>query len=165
MARVIRSGEAALLLEEAGHGEEASPLVRSMIEHAIGLSWLVDSRGDAVQALRRAHGYEMSRFERSQALGWSVDEQLQERLRQAVEVETDEHTRSLDRLLHVAEQAKEYGLGMLLQAWMVETWTSHASLTSARAYYDHPADPQSGREEIRLFDAPLHPHRDVRGTG
>jgi hypothetical protein len=54
MARLVRTGEAALLCDEYEYGEEASPLIRSMLEHAIGLWWLVDQRGNAFQALVRS---------------------------------------------------------------------------------------------------------------
>src|SRR3954451_77865 len=49
MARVIRTGEAALLQADQGYATEAAPSVRTMIEHAIGLWWLVEERGTAFQ--------------------------------------------------------------------------------------------------------------------
>ena len=69
IARLIRTGEAALILDERGYGEEASPLVRSMHEHAIGPWWLVDQRGDAFQALSRSRSNEMRKLREAQAQG------------------------------------------------------------------------------------------------
>jgi len=162
MARVIRSGEAALLLADSGYAEEASPLVRSMLEHAIGLWWLVDKRGDALQVLVRQKAYQMERLEKVQEIGWRVSgDEGQRLLREAIEVETDEATKSLDRFAAVAEQAREYGLGMFLQAWMIESWTSHASLASARAYYDHERDADGSISEVPLLLTPVEGHREM----
>ncbi len=162
MARIVRSGEAALMLLGRDYDEEASPLVRSMLEHAIGLWWLVEQRGDAFQVLVRARANEMKRFEKAQQHGWQLgDEKGLELLREAIEAETEERTLNLDRFAHVGEQAKEFGLGSFLQAWMIESWTSHASIASARAYYKVKANPGSSTDEIALHRFPLQGHREL----
>jgi hypothetical protein len=162
MARVVRSGEAALILLARDYDEEASPLVRSMLGHAIGLWWLVEQRGDAFQVLVRARANEMRRFEKAQKHGWQFGaDEGQELLRQAIEAVTEERTVKLDRFTHVAEQATEFGLGSFLQAWMIESWTSHASIASARAYYEVKANPGSSTDEIALHRIPPQGHREL----
>ena len=44
-ARIVRTAEAALLLDAHGLSVEAAPLLRSMLEHSIALHWLVDRAG------------------------------------------------------------------------------------------------------------------------
>ena len=46
-SRVARTAEAAILLHREGFNVEVAPLVRSMLEHAIALHWVVDKRGRA----------------------------------------------------------------------------------------------------------------------
>jgi len=117
MMRVIRNGEAALQLVDAGYGPEASPLIRSMIEHAIGLWWIVDQPGAAFQALTRARSETMRRLHAAQATGWVIgDDESQRLLQEAINIVTDEDTRAVDRLLHIAHQAAQYNLGRLYQA-------------------------------------------------
>lgn len=162
MARLVRTGEAALLCDEQGYGEEASPLIRSMLEHAIGLWWLVDQRGDAFQALARSRSNQMKRLADAQKSGWSVgDAEAQALLQAAISLETDEASKSANGLLAVAHQSKEYGLGAFFQAWLVESWTSHASLASAKAYYWKEADQDDGLEAITLLRDPQGGHREV----
>ena len=160
MARLVRTGEGALILGQAGYGEEVSPLVRSMIEHAIGLWWLVDQRGDAFQALARARSTQMSRLDAAQKKGWSVgDEETQRLLKDAIDLQTDETNKSNDRLLHVAHQAETYGLADFFQGWLIESWSSHASFASARAYYVQEDGDDSG--SFHLLDVPQQGHREV----
>jgi hypothetical protein len=128
MARLVRTGEAALLCDQHGYAEEASPLIRSMLEHAIGLWWLVDQRGDAFQALVRSRSNQMQKLDAAQEHGWSIgDEEAQRLLKEAIAVVTDEESKAADNLLAVAHQAREYGLSNFAQAWLLESWTSHAS--------------------------------------
>ena len=53
MVRVSRTGEAAMLLEEAGFSDEAAPLLRSMLEHSIRLRWGAAAGSDFVEAALR----------------------------------------------------------------------------------------------------------------
>ena len=157
MARLVRSGEAALRLLRDGYGEESSPLVRSMMEHAIGLFWLIDKRGDAFQTLVRVRSEQMSRLQRAQENGWFVaDESM---LQAAIDQETDQTGISGDHLRSVFAQAMEYDLGSFYQGWLVETWTSHPSYASARAYYVQGDDEEA--PAIELLHTPMGGHREV----
>ncbi|GAA5161367.1 DUF5677 domain-containing protein [Ornithinimicrobium tianjinense] len=135
-ARIVRTGEAALLLSDHAFHVEASPLLRSMLEHAIALRWVVDKRGSAAQALLRdrANGY--SRFQAAQHSGWRLEGEAAERLERAIAVETDDDTRIEDRHLATLHRARTYGLMNLYQAWLIETWSTHATFVSAEPYFD-----------------------------
>lgn len=82
----------------------------------------------------------MARFKKVQETGWRLNSELLELLDEAIEIETDEDTRSEDVFMHVSHRAKKYGLDALYQPWLVETWTSHATLRSATPYFDYDED-------------------------
>lgn len=137
MARAIRTGQLAMLAASAGFSCEAAPLIRSITEHAIGLWWIVDQRGVAIHALVRSRSQGFRKFQAAQEHGWTLEGQEgQDLLREAIDLETDVETRVFDYLLHVKEQANKYGLGAEYQAWLIDTWESHATFTSAQPYYE-----------------------------
>lgn len=51
----VDSIRGALLLEDAGLGRSADPLIRSALEHAVGMVWLHKLGWDAVEAVGRSH--------------------------------------------------------------------------------------------------------------
>lgn len=153
--RVVRTGEASLILLDAGFEAEAAPLIRSMIEHAIALHWLVDTPAEALQALIRERQHQVAVLREAQASGWELSEETQRLIEEALAVETDRGSRSADRLLATRHRAIAYGLGFLYQAWLVETWDSHASRASATAYYDATAT-----DQIPLYFEPRHTGHD-----
>lgn len=154
-ARVIRTGEAVLMLDAAGYVSETSPLIRSMIEHAIALAWLQEHRGDALQALVRKRAEAANRLRRAEKDGWDLSETVHGFIDNVLSLETEERTRPLDRLLHVAHQATEYGLGSLYQAWLIESDTAHPSIASALPYFEPPSD----------FGAPVQLRAEPRDVG
>lgn len=95
-ARVVRMAEAALLLERHGFDSEVSPIIRSMVEHAIALPWVLDHRGRAYQALARQRAHSMEIFKKVQTPGWPLTDEAAELLEKAITIETDEDTRSED---------------------------------------------------------------------
>ena len=137
IARVVRTGEAAIRESRNGYAIEVAPMVRSMIEHAIGLWWIADQRGIAYQALVRARSSRLKKFQEAQDKGWALEgDELQQLLQDAIDLETDDETRPFDRFLHVVTQAVEYDLVAFYQAWLIESGMSHASIDSARPYFD-----------------------------
>jgi hypothetical protein len=126
-----------MTLHRIGLDVEGAPLVRSMLEHTVAIWWLGDKRGDAYQALVRARARAMELFDMAQESGWQVADEAQSLLQAAISIETDQHTKAGDYLLHAQQRAVEYGLGSFHQAWLVESWTSHATLMSAQAYFTH----------------------------
>lgn len=135
--RVVRTAEAVLLLHDAKLDVEGAPLVRSMLEHAIAIWWIADKRGVGYQALVRARARSMELLDRAQATGWQLADEAQQLLQAGISIETDDDTKAGDYLLNAQPRAVEYGLGSFHQAWLIETWTSHASLMSAQAYFTY----------------------------
>lgn len=134
--RVVRTARAALVLHDHDFDVEASPLRRSLFEHAEAIHWLADKRGPAYQALVRARSLNMKKFKTAQDAGWSLNEEQQEPLDEAISIETDDDTRSQDTYLNAKQRAEAYGLGSVHQGWLIETWTSHPTLMSALPYFD-----------------------------
>lgn len=123
-----------------GYVAEAAPTIRSMIEHAIALWWVVDQRGDAFQVLVRVRARAAATLQKAQAIGSNIaGEDAQRLLQEVIDEETDSETVTFDYLKATAAQAEKYGLGALYQAWLLETGQSHARIDSARPYYVHRA--------------------------
>lgn len=143
-ASSLRSGEAALLLVDAGFAHEATPLVRLVIENAIALHWLEDMRDDAVQQLFRMRSRSAARVRDAQAHGWQMKPYATDGIDEALAVITDEHVKSLDVFEQVKHRALAYGLGEPYQRWLIRTWASHPSIMSAtpfaRRLRDHDDD-------------------------
>lgn len=53
--RILRSAEATVELHRLALGDTAAPLVRSVMEHAISMLWLVERRAEAVRAIEYGH--------------------------------------------------------------------------------------------------------------
>lgn len=137
--RVLRTAQSVLLLQCDGFAAEAAPLVRSMLEHAMALHWLLDQPGDAFQALVRARQHEVRKLRETQQMGWQMSDDIQTLMGELLAIETD-GSRSADHLLATKHHAQCYDLGALYQAWLVETWSSHASLSSANDYFESQGD-------------------------
>jgi hypothetical protein len=142
-ARVLRMAEATLLLHREGFDTELAPLLRSMQEHAIALPWVADRRGRAYQALARQRAEGWSRFKAAQTDSWTLEGEAAVLLESAMAVQTDEDTDSEKTLLKTLHRAQTYGLEPLYQAWLLETWSTHATLMSAEPYFD--VDPETLR--------------------
>ena len=142
-ARVMRMAESALLLHREGFDTELAPLVRSMLEHAIALPWVADKRGRAYQTLARERADGWSRFKAAQTDAWTLEGEAAALLESAIHVETDEDTHSENTLLRTLHRAQTYNLEPLYQAWLLETWSTHATMTSAEPYFD--VDPETLR--------------------
>jgi hypothetical protein len=71
-----------------------------------------------------------------------------------------------DYLLHAQQRAVEYQFGAFHQAWLVESWTSHATLMSAQAYFTmvdeeattelHPVPKDDQRRTLAAVTSALH---------
>lgn len=134
--RVIRTGEAALALDDGGFTAEASPLLRSMLEHAMALHWLRDQPADAFQVLVRARQAQIRKLQDAEDQGWRLSDETRLLMGEMLGIETEDSSRAADFLLATKHHAERYGHGSLYQAWLIETWSSHASLASANPYYE-----------------------------
>ncbi|WP_300682827.1 DUF5677 domain-containing protein [Nocardioides sp.] len=154
-ARVVRTAHAAIRLDSDGFATEASPMVRSMAEHLIALHWVTEQRGDAFQALLRAWQHELSRFKEAESAGWKLDPDIIKAVDELRSLETDKASLPADALARTRHAAERYGLGVVYRAWLVESWTSHASYMSAKTYYDY--DPTAALEFTLRGDDPSRP--------
>lgn len=144
-ARVVRLAEAALLLDRNGFDSEIAPTIRSMVEHVIGLPWVIDQRGKAYQALARQRAYTMELFKKAQTPEWTLSGEAADLLEKAINVETDEDTKSEDANLATFHRAKRYDLGVAYQVWLLETWATHASFESGTVYSEFDVAGRTGR--------------------
>jgi hypothetical protein len=135
-ARVMRMAECALLLHRSGFDLELAPILRSILEHAIALPWVADKRGRAYQTLARERAGGWSRFEKAQSQVWTLEGEAAALLKSASNVETDADTYSENTLLNTLHRAQAYDLGPLYQAWLLETWSTHATLMSAEPFFE-----------------------------
>jgi hypothetical protein len=144
-ARVARLAEAALLLERYGFDTEIAPTIRSMVEHVIALPWVIDKRGAAYQALARQRSHSVEMFKKAQTARWTLSGEAAELLEKAINIETDDDTRSEDVNLATRHRAKAYGLDVAYQVWLLETWATHASFESATVYSEFDVAARTGK--------------------
>lgn len=121
-------------LDDAGFIVEAAPLRRSVLEHKIGLAWLVDDPVTAWQVIGRGSMADaIKRKESIERAGWtSVD------LAAFDEVIADGHDLSsgADNQLHFRERCEMVNSPHDWAAYLIETSMSHPSWASARPYLD-----------------------------
>ncbi|MDQ0212567.1 DUF5677 domain-containing protein [Arthrobacter bambusae] len=156
-ARTLRSGEAAIRLAAAGLSEEASPLLRSAIEHSMFLWWLQAERGKVIEVLKRSQKESMQKLLKAQSIGWAFDASTPAIIQQRMDDATEQH-KTLDFLSRTANLARQYpaDLGTLFQAWLYDTQTAHATLQSASAYYRLIPAGQPNGPGFKLLQDPEH---------
>lgn len=134
--RVLRTGQAVLRMDAGGFAAEASPLLRSMFEHVMALHWIKEQPSNAFQSLWRAWQKEASKFQQADAADWELTDEIVALIDDLLTIETDAASKRADNLLSTRHRAEKYGLGILYRSWLIETWTSHATYLSAKAYYE-----------------------------
>jgi hypothetical protein len=136
--RCHRGVEGLLLLDGAGFSEEASPLRRSIIEHAVALRWLAAEGDGILDTVARGHAVSGQRTRDAIALaGWtSVD--LDEVDRAVASARADARDPADDNLLHFAQRVKRYGDGHTMPGYLTESARSHPSYESAICYVELP---------------------------
>lgn len=134
--RLKRTAQAVLELEKAGYASEASPLVRSVVEHAIRLPWAADmGRQEFVEILLRMRRKALKTTLNAADAGWALNEDQISQIRDLQEEAGDEFI-GKDHLMHVAHlvaKDPEQFAG-LYQVWLSETQETHPSLQSSAAY-------------------------------
>ncbi len=120
----------ALLMEKAGLARSAAPLRRSMIEHALALAWLADAHEDVLASLRMAEQEHLKKLDEAmEGGGWSVPPGLIDDLLDPPATGSPENTN-----LHIKHLTQRLGQPNVLVAWLHETATCHATLSSASRY-------------------------------
>jgi hypothetical protein len=145
--RSVDNINAVLALHDQGLGRAADPLVRSAIEHAVGVVWLRELGQAAIQAVGRNHKRWATNIQTAISVAkeqpreqghteWSPE--LDEVLNEVAAQETP--TGAVDGERRIVERfrvAKEFDLYV---AWLSETANSHATQVSAAPYLVAGAD-------------------------
>ncbi|KQR80074.1 hypothetical protein ASF98_19175 [Arthrobacter sp. Leaf337] len=131
-----------LLLEGANYGVESSPLVRSVIEHAIRLSWGAALEPHVfVEALLRMQKWSLEKTMEAAERGWALAP-AQIRDIQELMAEASDEYKYLDTykaLANVVETNPGEFAG-IYQYWLRETQVSHPTMSSAAPYLAVNAD-------------------------
>jgi hypothetical protein len=134
--RCHRGAEALLLLDAAGYGEEASPIRRSMIEHALAPRWLAAEGSSILSTI--AGGQAKSATRRVDAVskaGWtSVD--LDEARSAVASADAARLDRSNDYLLQFASRVQKYGDKHIMPVYLSECARTHPGYESAVCYVE-----------------------------
>jgi hypothetical protein len=160
--RCVDTISAALHLHDRGLGEVAAPLVRSAIEHAIGVMWLQRLGDRAVEAVERSHHRWAKNVQKAMATAndeqqrpgredWSpaLNEAFDSLALQRVPEGTSPGEWKIDPRFRVAQQFDLY------VAWLSETAASHATYASAAPYII------AGEGRYRLLRAPKGPEKNL----
>ncbi|MCC3278162.1 hypothetical protein LJ754_03175 [Arthrobacter sp. zg-Y40] len=157
LVRMIRSAEAALLLQQNGFRQEAAPLERTALEHSMRLHWAITARTTAFEIALRTRSASIHRMKKAQSDSWSfTDEQLA-----TMDAEVDEASQdfqSLDNLQHLKHVVdQDPALKASYMAWLKLSQLSHPTIESARPYYEK----MSSDPGYELHMEPLHPADSV----
>lgn len=150
----------AILLHDSGLASAAHPLLRSAMEHVVGLLWLKEVGWDALPGLSSAHKCWAGNVRKAIALSnekgsqpgrrdWSPDVDAL-----IAEVEAQEHA-SADGQWNITKRfqiAKQFDLYV---AWLGETASSHATQASAAPYLKFRDD------RVLLLWSPQQPDADA----
>lgn len=129
--RVARTAQAALLLVDAGFASEAAPLRRSMLEHVLALTWVIDDGRAADASFTRAHQARMASVQKLMDGRWSITDEDFERL-----LSLDVPSQGQDHFVAFGQLVKQYKVSDdLLIAWLADTGESHPTFVTARAYW------------------------------
>lgn len=150
----------ALLLYDNGLGSAAHPLVRSAMEHVVGLLWLKEVGWDALPGLSNAHQGWARNVKKAIALSnekdirpgrrdWSPDLDAV-----IAEIEEQEHAQ-VEGQWKIAERFKIAQQFDLYVAWLSETASSHATQASATPYLKFRDD------RFLLLPSPQEPDTDA----
>lgn len=136
LIRLKRTAEAVLELEKYGYGNEAAPLARSVIEHAIRLPWAADKgRQEFVEILIRMRNWSLQKTLEAAEAGWSLTDDQRDQIK-VLQDEAGEDFKHLDRFMQlaavIADDPQQFA--GLYQIWLAETQESHPSLQSSASY-------------------------------
>jgi hypothetical protein len=137
--RCHRGVQAILLLDSARYAEEASPIRRSVIEHALALKWLAAEGNKILDTVARGHAFDAkNRGDAVSAAGWtSVDlAQIEKIIADIDPANRDAHD---DHLLHFAQRLASYGDKHTRPLYLSEVARTHPSYESAVCYIAQPS--------------------------
>src|SRR6266566_7418823 len=137
--RCHRGIQAILLLDPAGFAEEAAPIRRSIIEHALALQWLAAEGNKILDTVARGHAFDAkNRGAAVSAAGWtSVDLAQSEKI--IANIDPDNRDAHNDQMLHFAQRLASYGDKHTRPGYLAEAGRSHPSYESAACYVEQPS--------------------------
>jgi hypothetical protein len=144
--RCLRSCEALMLLDEAGHSEEAAPIRRSVIEHVTALKWLASEGNNIVDTLARGHAEHAEHIRKVivQANWTSIDlDYLNEVI---LEIDKENRIKENDQFLHHMQRTTKFDDVHSLPGYVAESAKTHPTYESAMSYVAIP--------ELLMVDEP-----------
>jgi hypothetical protein len=152
MFHVIHLVKAIRTLHEAGQCHATVPLLRSVMEYALGTMWLADAGEDAVDVLNRRLQYSKRKLRDDLELeSISMSDFPAEAIRTFMGTLTAQLPSHPDeRLAAFRHLLQEYGFEKLIPVYDVISGQSHLSLDGAQEFF------QSGDDATRLTQHPRH---------
>lgn len=154
--RVLRTAEAIVELHRLGLGETAAPMVRSVMEHAISMLWLVERREEAVKAIEYGHRrHQRLLLESAEKGRWDLpdlDPEMVDAPLDLAMVTPDDWP----KLKNFEQRMSDPVVRGWYVAYRVESALSHASYLSGAVYVG---------EDGGFHWEPLVPPTSLRGTG
>lgn len=136
MIRVLRTAETIAELHHRGLGDAAPPMVRSVMEHAISMLWLVKRRAEAVKAIEFGHRrYQGLLRDSAMKGGWDLS-QLDEEMAGALLDLAMEKPEDWPRLERFEHRMQDPTIRSWYPAYRIESSLSHASYLSGAIYVD-----------------------------
>ncbi|MFD4636972.1 DUF5677 domain-containing protein [Lentzea sp. NPDC058436] len=140
---IVRSSKAVVLLHDNGLDREAEPIVRSIVQHALTLQWVVDVGDEALDAITEHGENERDRMlGHAKRAGWSFPGDDGDSEPRAA---GGSH-RLLPMVKNFAALCAAYDAQSAYVVFCLLSGTVHPSVAGATAYFD---------DELRLNSAPV----------
>lgn len=153
--RVLRTAGAVAELHRLGLGDTAAPLVRSVMEHAVSMLWLVERREEAVKAIEFGHRrHQRLLLESAEKGGWDLadlDPEMVDAPLDLAMVTPDDWP----KLKNFEQRMLDPTVRGWYAAYRVESALSHATYLSGAVYVGEAAD---------FHWEPLVPPTPLRGS-
>lgn len=132
--RMSRMAEAIVMLHRHGLDQEAAPLLRSLLEHAVTVRWLVDERDEALATIE----YDLRRTQRllkdsADEAGWALDPQGRELPPSDLDLDRPSEWPTFDNFKKLVEQC---GDPSWYAIYRFESARAHPTYVSANAYHN-----------------------------
>lgn len=136
--RCYRGIQCLLLLDLAGHAEEASPIRRSIIEHTVALQWLTAEGDSILDTVARGHAFTAKRQRDAIETAQWTSIKLSDVDTAIASTEFELRDSTNDNLLQFTERVKRYSDVHTMTTWLSEVARSHPSYESAICYVTLP---------------------------
>jgi hypothetical protein len=132
-ASITRSSQAILTLRRAGLEHEASPIVRTVLQHGLALQWLVDTGEDAIAAVQEYADNNIRKLLKTMKdAKWPPIPGLDE----SVPAKPTTPNPLVMKLEHFEQMCTAYNAQQLYVPYRLLSAYAHSTSVSARAYID-----------------------------